>query len=760
MTLAMNRRAFLAGTAVVAACAAMPNAAFAQAAAARTNYAVLIGVTKYPNVRNADLVGPANDAVMVREYLLNSAPAKFDPTNVLVLADEVEGATASPSKQNIMDTLAGIASRARRGDLVYIQMSGHGIQQPAVDPASESDGMDEVFLPNDISDWKDRSKGIPNAFTDNEIGQSLDRIRATGAFVWIVMDCCNSGTATRAAGLGEDDVRERKLNPEQLAIPAAAFAESIAAAQAAGRPVPGEGTRGLAAAATTEVVVAGASEPTGAESMVPGGMVAFFAAQTVETTPEMPLPRGVEGAKKYGLFTYTLFEQLAKNPNVTYRQLGQSIMQAYSAANRTRPTPLFEGKLDVPAFGTEPGDAVQQWPLAISPTGLAIPAGRLHRLSVGTRLALLSSPAAPVEEAFGYVEVRSVENLTAKVAPVEFEGKKAPAAAQIVAGTYARLLEVGFDTELVVSMPPESSRFGAEVAQVRNILSRIVAGENKPLKLKLVEAREPADIKLAVLSEEDVAMMVAKAGAGATSVQAEGMRAAISNAPRLWFLPPTAEISLEQGRRPPSIGFAGSTPEGLFGEVSDNLIRIFRATNLARLATASNFKPEEFEVTFRLRRPDNNQSSDLLAGTTPRVRPFDEVYVTAANTSGKPIDINVLYIGSDYSISHMHAERLHPGSKLDNLGLLFFNDKSFGIERMVVVLTEGSPLSPMEDLSFLAQEGVRVMTRAVGAPQGFSGLLRDIADAPATRGAMKLNGPAAAAKGGLMIFSVENMPAA
>ena len=77
---------------------------------------------------------------------------------------------------------------------------------------------------------------------------------------------------------------------------------------------------------------------------------------------------------------------------------------------------------------------------------------------------------------------------------------------------------------------------------------------------------------------------------------------------------------------------------------------------------------------------------------------------------------------------------------------------------MIVVLTEGSAITTMEDLSFLAQEGVRVMTRSAAHPEGFSGLLRDIGDAPATRGAMKL-GQAPASKGAVLIYPLENVPA-
>ena len=43
-------------------------------------------------------------------------------------------------------------------------------------------------------------------------------------------------------------------------------------------------------------------------------------------------------------------------------------------------------------------------------------------------------------------------------------------------------------------------------------------------------------------------------------------------------------------------------------------------------------------------------------------------------------------------------------------------------------------------LSFLEQEGVRRMTRGLDQPGGFAGLLNDIGNAPATRGAARLGG--------------------
>jgi len=727
-------------------------------AEARTNHALIVAVTKYPNVKGADLVGPNNDAVLVRDYLTASAPVPFAPENVTVLADGIDGAAASPTHKAIVDELAKIAGRAERGDFVYLQLSGHGMQQPAVDPSSEPDGMDEVFLPADISQWTDPKAGVPSAFTDNEIGAALDAIREKGAFVWVVIDACHSGTATRAVGMGEEDVTERKLDPKLVGIPEDAFTQAAEEARAiAGGDAGDEGDRALVLYANEKTADLADSAPSGADGVVPGGMVAFFAAQTVETTPEMLLPRGEPDAKKYGLFTYTIMSQLAANPGMSYRQLGQSVMQAYSAGNRNRPTPLFEGNLDAPVFGTGGGPNVQQWRIKVQPTGISVPAGKLHRLTQGTRLAILPSPAASIEEALGYLEVRSADNLTAKVSPVAFEDKPALAPGSIPPNAYARLTEVAFDTELTVSRPPAKAQYAAEIEQVNKLLDAIAADADTPVKVKLVDADKPADLKLAVLSEEDVAILVADAGPGATTATLDmSSRTAVSDAPRLWFLPPTAEVSLDQGRRPPSIGFAGSTPEGLAGEVADSLVRIFRATNLARLASASTFNADEFEVNFKIVRSDAAEPELLAAGKMPRVHPSDQVHLAAENRSGRPVDVNVLYIGSDYSISHMYAERLHGGSKID-LPLLEFNDSSYGVERMVVVLTEGSAITAVEDLSFLAQEGVRQMTRSAEHPEGFAGLLRDIGNAPATRGAMKL-GQAASAKGALLIYTMENMP--
>ena len=111
-----------------------------------------------------------------------------------------------------------------------------------------------------------------------------------------------------------------------------------------------------------------------------GDMVAFFAAQSTETTPEkgyeVALADGTVVKQNYGVFTHTIFSAMAKNPAMTYRQLAQSVLANYAAGNMLKPTPLFEGSLDMPIFGNEDAADVAQWPTVVGgDKGLTISAG-------------------------------------------------------------------------------------------------------------------------------------------------------------------------------------------------------------------------------------------------------------------------------------------------------------------------------------------------------------------------------------------------
>ncbi|HTV68495.1 MAG TPA: caspase family protein [Rhizobiaceae bacterium] len=740
----LTRRSVLLGATALTAAGMAPFATL-RAQEPRTYFALLVAVTAYPNLPpKASLIGPNHDAVLVRDYLLGNAPVKFLPENVTVLADNLEGAAGSPTHEAILAALAGIASKAERNDFVYLHMSGHGANQPQVTEGDETDGLDEIFLPADTGKWEDRTKGVPNALMDNQIGQALDAIRAKGAFVWIIFDCCHSGTATRAAPMDEALEQERKVPSDWLGIPDTEMAAAAAGA-AASRGV-GEDENTRAAAFSV------ADAPTTAEGITKGDIVAFYAAQTVETTPEMPLPKGDPNAERFGLFTYTIFSKLAENPNVTYRQLGHAVLQQYAADARVRPTPLFEGTLDARVFGSEKLDTIMQWQIEVKDSKATIAAGLLHRLSPGTKLAILPGPTSELSEALGYVEIASAKNLQSTITPVEFEGKPALKLADIPPQAYARLAELVFDYKLVVARPPASDDLKTEVAAVNQLLDDIAAAKDKPFNVQFVDAGQQADIRLAVLRENAVAGASADAG----------------DTPALWFLPASGDVSLQDGSKPPLVSMAD--PQKLKDGTTDNLAKIYRATSLSRLASGSfretgksqlkigpkDAQEVEVSLEFRIKRHDSDTMEPLQEAVVPRVNPGDEVHIFAKNLTKKIFDINILYVGSDYSITHIDAQRLVADAGVEE-GLLAFTDSSFGMERMIAVFTEAPPLSEIEDLSFLAQGGVPAATRGTG-PAGFADMLRDIGMAPETRSAMKLSDKGAAPKGAVMIFPMETVP--
>lgn len=114
-----------------------------------------------------------------------------------------------------------------------ILLSGHGSQRPdndfdnLIDP--EPDGLDEIFCLADID--CPATEGSPfasNALTDDELRVAISSIRKKGAFVWIIVDSCHSGSAVRGAEV------YRQVSPETL-IGATAIQQAKRKAKTAAR---------------------------------------------------------------------------------------------------------------------------------------------------------------------------------------------------------------------------------------------------------------------------------------------------------------------------------------------------------------------------------------------------------------------------------------------------------------------------------------------------------------------------------------------
>ncbi|MFY0636005.1 MAG: caspase family protein [Vannielia sp.] len=705
----------------VAAMAALP-------ALARDNHALLIGASTYPALEERFwLKGPANDIDLVQTYLLTNESIPFEAAHVTVLADGIEGKQA-PTLQAIRDAFKALAERVQPGDFVYLHFSGHGSQAPAKDPDSELDGLDELFLPVDIGPWNDSVGEVENALVDDEIGELIGMLRAKGADVWAVFDSCHSGTVTRAAPNGEDDEKMRKLEPGALGVPQAAITD----AEGASRGLESPRDRADAPVAEEEERKEGE-----------GTFVAFFAAQTNETTPEKLMPRSTKD-RLQGVFTYTLFETLAERPGITYRQLGQEVLRKYSVKNLARSTPLFEGDLDGVVFGSGETVDVRQWPAEKGETKLRLRAGTLHGLASGERLAVLGSPADSTADAIGYATVDSATTFGATA--VLEDGKTLD---DVPRGAFLRKVDTGVDMTLRVALPEGE---GA-VHEAMKVAAQAIEGNGQlGGRFSFVAPGEEADIRLAVIAES----------------------------PRpdaIWILDGTGEVPVadrsEQtpGEAPvlnfsslPSVSTGDKSADDLAKVLTEQFAHIGKALNVLRIGAASGGNGLSVPVELHRARFDldagaivEGSRAAMDAGNVPRLIPGDTIGVWAQNTTDEPLDINVLYVGADYSITFMDKARMQPGG-IYNEDLSLISDEYFGRDRLVVILSPVAEQSDVEDLSFLQQDPL-VRTRAIGTGgEGFRGLLDEAGFGQKTRAALPLGGMKKGPEPVILQFEIDTVP--
>ncbi len=656
-------------------------------AVARENYALLVGASQYPSLDEKYwLKGPANDVKLVRTYLETQSPVPFPAAHIATLADGVEGATGEPTLSGIRTAFAELTAKVQPGDFVYLHFSGHGTQAPAADPETELDGLDELFLPTDIGLWSNEVGAVQNALVDDEIGKLIDGLRDKGADVWAVFDSCHSGTVTRGAPDGDEEVRTRQLPPEALGLSSDQM-----------EPV----TRGLQdpRAQPDPPIDSGDEQGKG------GSLVSFFAAQTNEVTPEKNLPKGKPGRIPQGVFTYTLFEVLAEHPGATYGQIGQEVLRKYATKSLARTTPLFEGDLDRVAFSGSPGERVAQWAATRTDTGFDLPAGSLHGLNEGDVLAVMGSAADETKAALGYVQLATVETFASTAVPVEHEGKTLPA--ELPKGVMLRKIGSDLDFTLTVALPEP----GPLPAKTLEGAMETLRAEVGP-RITFVPAGADADLRLAVIKD--------------------------SRRPdAIWVLPSTGLMEEQDLVNTPSVSTADKTGEELGLAVADTLSRMARAINLMKMAGAVGSGSLDVSVDL-LTGPDKGRLKPMPTSGMPRLVPDDQVHVVAQNHMDIPVDVNVLYIGADWSISHWFSGRLQPGDTLKK-GLFKISDAVLGRERMVIVMTPAAPQSPVEDLSFLAQDRLELTREIGGTGKGLRSALAEAGFGETTRSATALD---------------------
>jgi hypothetical protein len=95
---------------------------------------------------------------------------------------------AQATKKAMQTGIKELVAGASKGDTLVLHYSGHGANVPDKN-GDEADGRDEILCPHDL-DWKD-------PLTDDWLRQTFNRLKR-GVSLTVIMDCCHSGTNTRA----------------------------------------------------------------------------------------------------------------------------------------------------------------------------------------------------------------------------------------------------------------------------------------------------------------------------------------------------------------------------------------------------------------------------------------------------------------------------------------------------------------------------------------------------------------------------------
>lgn len=169
-------------------------------------YALLVGITDYPNCRPEDqLRGCVNDALAWQTLL--TSRFGFPPEHVRMLHN--------PGRQAILEAFEShLIARAGPGDLIVFAFSGHGSYTWDLE-GDEPDGFDETLVPSDA--YRDPTRE-PRHITDDEIFELNARLKqkiSGVGFVVFIVDACHSGSITRGVG------RARFLDPELPPTPKA-----------------------------------------------------------------------------------------------------------------------------------------------------------------------------------------------------------------------------------------------------------------------------------------------------------------------------------------------------------------------------------------------------------------------------------------------------------------------------------------------------------------------------------------------------------
>ena len=648
--------------------------AWAQSGAARAaprRIALLIGVQDYAKLGPTErLEGARQDVALMRRLL--EQRFGFQDSDITTLVD------AQATSQGIRAAFRGLEQAVQSlppagpPAQVVVHFSGHGSQvpdQPAGSPGhDEPDGLDETLVPFDAT-----RQGGDEDIRDDELNALLQALgRGNKARVWVVLDCCHSGTGTRGT------TRVRQLARDVAPTPP-------------GPDGPPE------------------------EAKLPPGAIVLGACRADELEPEF-----ADRDQHSGLLTRQVTQILSRERSLSglsYERMRDAILLSYRSEVPGAPTPQLEAgdpalaRAAVLGAGAE-ADRAPYWPVQAvegDDQSLRLAAGSVQGVTPGSLFEVYAHPEEIGDqgESVCWLRIEQVDALGAEGRAFGWEDAKRTRPRDDFA--LPKEFRAGFAVE---------RRRGASASalKLRVVRSAAGAGDGPPVRpaqssdepLSALagaltagrEDDEPPWLTIATEPSEPVDLVLRADGSFAALFPATGVAAAeLPSGPRDESIP----RSLRGGWGPFDLR-ADDTP----AQVRSALLRIGRARNLLRMAAPEaapdESRPRASATLVRINeagvREDVAPSADGSIGLPERVRYAVRV---RNETPGKTIYATCLVVSPDMGVRIVlpaqpgdeDGSKLEPGEvKEGRTGTV----KGAGRRHVVCIVTT-RPL----DLSFLQQ---------------------------------------------------------
>jgi hypothetical protein len=645
------RSAFALRCLAIAVLVLLPAAGRTDPTSSPERYALFVGVSSYESPIDP-LLGPKNDVTLLVNTFMSER--WVDRSHMRVLADHLEDSFYTqkvrsdgvPTLQGILAGLDWLATRVNRNDEAIIYLSGHGSYLPATDKPggkTKPDGLDEIFLPIDIKGWDDE-KGVTNDLLDHDLGAKIAKIRAKGAFVWLIADSCHSGTLSRAG------TRVRSVDPvAKLGVPAALFT-------------------GLGPGLPSD-------ERSTSDAVESSNFVGFYATLPSLDEFEELFPRGgnTTELRTHGLLTWYLVRALRTGQIGPFSNMARSIIAGYSEWGTDAPVPMFEGALQREAgLGVAKG---RVYAIRVQGKTISVAGGLLDDIDKGSRFDILDLRRdQPTIVGSGIVrEALADKSLLSLLIPERIGSiSQASAVARLASSISAtpsafgaRLSERALMYRLRIA-PPSNADSSASSSE-RNLTTRVQVDLAAVFALPQDEQDTPLELN---------------AGGDLADVRL------IVRDGRVWFTPVLRQLVTKGGLQPFSIAGGDVTPT----TINKALGIIGRGRNLLRVATLLQDSPLARSLSSRILVEAQHPSADGTCPPHKRDQPVpqgsvvafdsssnrladaviqncDNVFIVLTNKGAKTIDITPFYIDhwlrigflADYFEATYGGLRLRPG---------------------------------------------------------------------------------------------------